>query len=323
MNARTIIAAVAVVLAVGLPYWMILPLLTDFFLMQAMFGFVVYMLEIALMTSLIMAIIDGRLRLIMAAAAIGFLIGVAPGVAPLPTALFLPMWLKAVIPSILLGALISRGGKAGKAFGLAAVLMAIFLAMTYLQSGGGLVEQINHMNDSIEKMITGPMGGGYSQDTANKLTDQLLYMTRILTRLLPGLIIMAGIGQLFVAFIITEWYYTRRDSYFPGFGPFIYWKVPEKVLYFLGVVLIARLVINGVVQIAADNIAFVLFVLYAVCGLALAEYALRRLRLPVIIRAVFYIGLGLMHIIGLIAASVAGLFDSYFDFRRVRAHTLG
>lgn len=313
----------AVVLAVGLPYWMTLPLLTGFLPVQAIFGFVEYMLEIALMASLIMAIIDGRLRLMVAAAAIGFLIGIVPGLAVLPTALFLSMWLKAIIPSIILGALIAHGWKAGKAFGLAAVLMGVFLAVTYLQSGGGLVEQINHMNDSIEKMITGPMASGYSRDTANQLTDQLLYMTRILTRLLPGLIIMAGIGQLFVAFMLTEWYYTRRDSYFPGFGPFIYWKVPEKVLYFLGVVLIARLAIDGNVQIAADNIAFVLFVLYAVCGLALTEYALRRLRLPIIIRAVFYIGLGLMHIIGLIAASVAGLFDSYFDFRRVRAHTLG
>ncbi len=302
---------------------MTLPLLTGFFPVQAVFGFVVYMLEIVLMASLIMAIIDGGQRLILAAAALGLLIGVVPGIALLPTALFLPMWLKAVVPPIVLGMLISQGRKAGKAFGLAAVLMAIFLAVTYLQSGGGLVEQINHMNDSIEKMITGPMGGGYSQEMANKLTDQLLYMTRILTRLLPGLIIMAGIGQLFVAFMITEWYYMRRDSYFPGFGPFIYWKVPEKVLYFLGAVLIARLAITGSAQIAADNIAFVLFVLYAVCGLALAEYALRRLRLPMIIRAVFYIGLGLMHIIGLIAASVAGLFDSYFDFRKVRAHTLG
>ncbi len=310
-------------LAVGLPYWMTLPLLTGFFPVQAVFGFVEYMLEIALMASLIMAVIDGRLHLMIAAAALGFVIGVVPGLALLPTALFLPMWLKAVIPAIVLGILISHGRKAGPAFGLAAVLMAIFLAVTYLQSGGGLVEQINHMNDSIEKMITGPMGAGYSQSTANQLTDQLLYMTRILTRLLPGLIIMAGLGQLFVAFMLTEWYYTRRDSYFPGFGPFIYWKVPEKVLYFLGVVLIARLAFDGDVRLAADNIVFMLLILYAVCGTALAEYGLRRLRLPVIIRAVFYIGLGLMHIIGLIAASVAGLFDSYFDFRRVRAHTLG
>lgn len=323
MNSRSIIIAVAVLLTVTVSYWMTLPLLTGFFPVQAVFGFIVYMLEITLMASVIMAVVDGQLRLILMAAAISLVIGVVPGVALLPTALFLPLWLKEMVPPLILGLFISHGRKAGKAFGLAAVLMAVFLAVTYLQSGGGLVEQLNHMNDNIEKMITGPLSGEYSHETANKLIDQLLYMTRILTRLLPGLIIMAGIGQLFVAFLLTEWYYTRRDSYFPGFGPFIYWKVPEKVLYFLGVVLIARLAISGAVQIAADNVAFILLVLYAVCGLALAEYALRRLRLPVIIRAVFYIGLGLMHIIGLIAASVAGLFDSYFDFRRVRAHTLG
>jgi len=323
LNSRAIIAAVATVLAVGLQYWMALPLFTGFFPLQAMFGFITYMLEITLMASLIMAIVDGRLHLMLVAAALGFMIGVVPGMALVPTAVFLPMWLKAVVPSVLLGVFVAHGWKAGRAFAAAAVLMAVFLAVAYLQSGGGLVEQINHMNDSIEKMIAGPAGSGYSREAANKLTDQVLYLSRILTRLLPGLIIMAGIGQLFVAFMITEWYYTRRDSYFPGFGPFIYWKVPEKVLYFLGVVLIARLTFDGDVRLAADNIVFVLLILYAVCGTALAEYALRRLRLPVIIRVVFYIGLGLMHIIGLIGASLAGVLDSYFDFRRVRAHTLG
>jgi len=145
----------------------------------------------------------------------------------------------------------------------------------------------------------------------------------VVIRLLPGLLFLSGAGQLFVALLFIDWYFTRRDSYFPGFGPFTYWKMPEKWLYLAGTVLIIRMVASGAVQIAADNAVFILAVIYAVCGLALIEHLLRRLRLPVLVRVVFYIGLTFMHIPGLVVTSVAGLFDSYFDFRKVRAHTLG
>lgn len=310
-------------MAVGLPYWLSLTFFSSFFALRVVLAFIVCMLGIALTTSLIIAIIDGWLRLVLAAAVVGLLIGIVPGLVPLSMSLFLTLWLMLVVSPIVLGILVHRGWKAGRAFGLASVLMAVFLAIIYMQIGGVVVEMINHAADTLEKVIAGPFGDAYSRDQANRTIDGMLYLVRILTRLLPGFMIMAGISLLLLAFMVAEWYFTRRDSYFPGFGPFIYWKVPEKVLYFLGVVLIARLTIDGNVRLAADNIIFVLLILYAVCGTALAEYALRRLRMPVMIRAVFYIGLGLMHIIGLVAASVAGLFDSYFDFRRVRAHTLG
>ena len=87
--------------------------------------------------------------------------------------------------------------------------------------------------------------------------------------------------------------------------------------------LVARLINADGVKIAADNILLVLSFFYAVCGLALIEHLLRKLQLPTFIKIIFYFGLLLMQVPGMIIASIAGLFDSYFDFRKVRAHTLG
>ena len=314
----------AVILAAAYPVWSALPLLTAFAPLQVVFGLIVFLLEIILMIGLIIAVIDGRIRLVLAAAVVGLAAGVTPGIGIFPVFVLLPVWLKAVAPAVAVGVFINHGFKPGKSFAFGALLTALFLLVTYLQGSAVLGEQMSRANAMIEKIVTGQMAsGGYDQAMANNLTDQLLYVSKIVTRLMPGLIIMSGIAQLFVAFLVTEWYFTRRDSFFPGFGPFIYWKVPEKLLYFLGVVLVVRLTIAGVVQIAADNVVFMLLISYAVCGLGLIEFALRRLRLPVLVRTIFYIGLGLMHVIGLIGASIAGLFDSYFDFRKVRAHTLG
>ncbi len=324
MNRHRVIIFTAVALAVTLPYWTALPMLVDFLPAVALFGAIAYFFEVLLMIVLVMAVIEGRIRLVIGAAATGFILGAIPGLAVLPLSAFLPLWLKAIIPAMTLGFLINRGWQAGKSFAVAALFMGLFILMIYAQSGEALGVQAEEARSSIENMVTGPMtASGYNTDAINTMIDQMMVMISLLMRLLPGLIIMSGIGQLFVAFALTEWYYTRRDSYFPGFGPFIYWKIPEKLLYLLGVILIIRLLVGGGMEMAADNAIFILFTLYAVCGLALIEHFLRRLRLPILVRVIFYVGLTFMHIPGLMATAIAGLFDSYFDFRKVRAHTLG
>lgn len=325
MNSRSLIAVSAAALSVTLPYWAALPVLTELAAAQAVFGAVAYLLEIVLMAVLIMAVIDGRLKLVAVSAAAGFVIGIIPGMALTPASVFVPVWLKVIVPAVILGMLISRGSKAGWSFAAATGLMALFMLVMYLQRSEVLIDLIDQINRSAENLFAGTAVGSYDADTIERFIDQARFMTRVLVRLLPAMMILSGIAQLFAAFLATDWYYTSRDSYFPGFGPFVYWKVPEKALYLLGVVLIVRLMIGGTAQAAADNIAFMAMIVYVVCGLALIEYALRRLRLPAVVRILFYLGMGvlLIQVFGLIVTAIAGMFDSYFDFRKVRARTIG
>jgi uncharacterized protein YybS (DUF2232 family) len=320
-----IMVTAAVLLAVSISYWLALPAAAgEVVPLQAILGAFSYLTEIALMLLVVMTIIDGYWRSLVIASSIGLIIGVTPGTALLPTALFLPLWLKAIVPPFVLGGLIRLGWPAGRAFLLASLLMAAFVLVNYLQGEKALMTQVDEMHKAMERMVTAPStSAGYNSDIVNTTVDKLTAAMKIFKRLLPGMVIMTGIGQLFIAFLTTIWYYTRRDSYFPGFGPFIYWKMPEKVLYGLGAFLVIRLIAEGTLKIAADNAIFILLTIYAVCGLALIEHLLRRMRLPMLVRAIFYVGLLLMQVPGLVITSGAGLFDSYFDFRKVRAHTLG
>ncbi|MCP4566148.1 MAG: DUF2232 domain-containing protein [FCB group bacterium] len=311
MKPGKLVISSGVFLAVTLPYWVVIPAAG-------------YLLEVILAVILIWGAVENHLKVLIGACAIGLIVGALPGPAVLPFVLFFPLWLKAILPAIMLGLLIIRGWRAGNSFVLVAVAIAGFVMITYGQGVELFDQQIDLMGESIKSMITGTLTSqGYSSEVIVDTADKLAYMAGLLKRLLPGLLIMSGIGQLFVSFVAVEWYFTRRDSYFPGFGPFIYWKIPEKLLYFLGLVLIARLINDGVVKMAADNILFILSFFYAVCGLSLIEHLLRRLQLPMFMKIIFYFGLFLMQLPGLVAASIIGLFDSYFDFRKVKAHTLG
>lgn len=311
MKPEKIVISFGVFLAVTLPYWVVIPAAG-------------YLLEVILAIILIWGVVEKHLKILIGACVIGLIVGALSGPSILPFNLFFPLWLKAILPPILLGLLIIRGWQAGKSFVLAAVAIAGFVMITYGQGAELFNQQIDLLRESVKSMITGTLTTqGYSSEVIVDTVDKLGYMAGLLKRLLPGLLIMSSIGQLFVSFIAVEWYFTRRDSYFPGFGPFIYWKIPEKLLYFLGLVLIARLINDSVIKMAADNILFILSFFYAVCGLALIEHLLRRLQLPMFMKIIFYFGLFLMQLPGLIAASIIGLFDSYFDFRKVKAHILG
>ncbi len=305
------IVSVGVVVAATLPYWELIPAVS-------------YLLEIILAALLMMAVIEGGIRIVVFALAAGFIIGAFPGLATMPLAFFLPIWLKATVPAIVLGVMVDHGRHAGRSFTVASALAALFVLFIYAQAAGMLAKQIGIMSKSVGSLITTTMGTqGYSTEMINELTDSLARFKYWIINLMPGILIISAIAQLFIAFLMMDWYYSRRDSYFPGFGPFIYWKVPEKLLYLLGAALAMALMVQGDMEIAAYNVVFILSFFYAVCGLALIEYLLRRLRLPLFIKIVFYLGLFLMQLPGLILASVVGLIDSHFDFRKIRAHSLG
>ena len=311
MNWDKLFIVSGVTLAATVSFWIVLPV-------------VGYLMEIFLAIALIVLIIDGYRKSIIAAVSLGFVIGIVPGVAPLPFDIFLSLWIKAIIPAVVLGILISRGWHAGRSFGIAVLLLSLVTLVIYSYGGEIIIEQIEVVRQSLHQSLSSTLQThGYSEEIINDFKDTLGQTAFLIKHLLPGLLIMSGFSQLFIAFIIIELYYTRRDSYFPGFGPFIYWKIPEKIIYSLGFVLIIRLTIEGVLQTAADNFIFILSFMYAICGLALIEYLLRRLQLPTFIKIVFYLGLFFMQLPGMMIASVAGLFDSYFDFRKVKAHSLG
>jgi len=53
------------------------------------------------------------------------------------------------------------------------------------------------------------------------------------------------------------------------------------------------------------------------------EYYLKKIRLSLFLKVLFYIGIVFLQLPGLLLAALIGIFDSYFDFRKVRARIIG
>ncbi|MFH2037360.1 MAG: DUF2232 domain-containing protein, partial [Candidatus Zixiibacteriota bacterium] len=103
----------------------------------------------------------------------------------------------------------------------------------------------------------------------------------------------------------------------------IYWKMPYYYVYLLGFSIIIRLIGDNSMKIVADNMIFFIGFFYAAFGFALFEFYLKKIKLSRFMRILFYVGFIFLQLPGLIFAAIAGLFDSYFDFRKVRAKIIG
>jgi hypothetical protein len=306
-----VILAAGLLLLVVQPFWVLLPGVS-------------YVMEIMAIVVILATVVELRAILAVAAALSGLVIGVVMSSTLLPVNLFFPLWAKAVLPALTLGVLVARGRGAGIAFTAAAVIAGAAMLILYIQGAAAINHQLDLFRTSMERMLTVPLAAqGYSAETVNEMSDKLAVIFRVLARLMPAMLIMSAIGQLFIAFLIVDWYYTRRDTFFPGFGSFIYWKMPEIFLYLVAVAVVIRAMATPFWQQTADNLLFMMALVYAVAGLSLVENWLRRIRLPLFVKIIFYVGLVLMQAPGLVLMALIAVFDSYFDFRRVKAHTLG
>ena len=76
-------------------------------------------------------------------------------------------------------------------------------------------------------------------------------------------------------------------------------------------------------KMISDNLLFFIGVFYSVFGFSVFEYFLRKIRLTLFLKILFYVGFFFLQLPGLILAAAIGMFDSYFDFRQVKAKILG
>ncbi|UCD93485.1 MAG: DUF2232 domain-containing protein, partial [Candidatus Zixiibacteriota bacterium] len=112
-------------------------------------------------------------------------------------------------------------------------------------------------------------------------------------------------------------------EFFPSLGNFVHWKMPYYYVYITGALILLRLVGTELIRVFADNGILYIGFFYAVFGFSVIDYYLKKIRLSLFLKILFYIGFVFLQLPGLLLAAMIGLFDSYFDFRRVRARIIG
>lgn len=286
----------AVLILAFLPLWNIIPALA----VLVQMGAVVAVIYLAYNHNYIPLAV-GALGAVALMAALGY------------SSVLLLLWAGVVIPALLMGFLTGNGWSGGRAYGPAALAVVVIMTILFLvirKDFLGLMELVK--SDTIAYVKS------FSPEEAVKIAS-IERMVDLIGRLMPSFFILYSLALVFIGWLATVGLRQMTGRYVPSFGKFIYWKLPDYYIFVLGGFILVRLVGNEWLRIVADNAVLILMTVVAVFGFSVIEYYFRKIKLNIFTKIIFY----LFFPPALIFAVLLGIFDSYFDFRRVKARIIG
>lgn len=242
----------------------------------------------------------------------GFIIGLSP--------VLVAAWAGIVIPSAVLGRMMAVGGTPSKAFGLGMLLAAGIAIAFFLIEKEAIFAGIDNFRKGTMLLVSNLDVHAVSRE---RLIDSFSALFTIIKRLLPSFMALSAVTQLFLGWVLLMVLLRALGEFFPSMGNFVHWKMPYYYIYVTGALILLRLVGTELIRVFADNGILYVGFFYAVFGFSLIEYYLKKIRLSLFLKILFYVGFVFLQLPGLLLAAMIGLFDSYFDFRRVRARIIG
>jgi len=232
----------------------------------------------------------------------------------------LSFWGIAVIPGAVFGRTMVVGMSPRRAF-ITGMMVSVFFSLVFFLA---VREPFFESMDAMSGWAVSMLG---SLDTSEALradlADNFRNMFELTKRLAPAFLALHGVTLLFLGWLLLKLLLDLLRKFHPGLGGFIYWKMPQVFIYITGLVMLLRMVGPDMMKLAADNALLFVGFFYALFGFAVIEYYLKKVRISLILKILFYIGIVFLQLPGLLMAAIIGLFDSYFDFRKVRAKLIG
>jgi hypothetical protein len=212
-----------------------------------------------------------------------------------------------------LGYLVVGGKRPSQVFAGMSLLTTILMVLVYVLVRGDLISLFEYIRGDVIGVSAAVVGGKAA------LVEEINIMYNLLIHFLPSVFVIYGLALLFIGWQVTVGIEIMLGRFVPSFGKYIYWKLPYYYIYIVGGLIAIRLVGHGWIRQMADNALLVLGLVLAIFGFAAIEYFFRRIKLTLFTKILFYV----LFPPGLVIAVIVGIFDSYFDFRRVRARIIG
>jgi len=271
-----------------------------------------YLAQVAAIFSILYFVFEGML-----------LFALLGGIGSLVMALFfygfnpilIGIWAQIIIPGAVLGRMMAVGKTPPKAFLISMLSLIVITLGIFLLEKDTIFGAI----DQSKEMATNLMGGMSAGAGGVRMSESISQMFDTFRRLTPSLLILSGIGQLFLGWVGLMLILKMLGRFQPVLIGFAYWKMPYNYIYIVGITILLRMIGNESIRIVADNAILFMAFFYAVFGLSVFEYYLKKIKLSLLLRIIFYIAF----LPGALFAIFIGLFDSYFDFRKVRARIIG
>lgn len=136
--------------------------------------------------------------------------------------------------------------------------------------------------------------------------------------LLPGILTVVAMVGAFINAGLARWTLRKFGHEPPWFGPFSRWRLPSwAALGFIGGYALFLFGGDTVVAVVGENVLLVFQTLFAVQGVAVGWHLLSVRNVPVVLRTLL---IAAVLAFAAVAATWIGVLDTWFNFRKKRAH---
>jgi uncharacterized protein YybS (DUF2232 family) len=175
-----------------------------------------------------------------------------------------------------------------------------------------------HIRESLREaaQLYGQLG--MEESRGADFHGQISVITNAVLRVYLSLLIVGTGFIVWCNVIISRPLFRLAKLQYPDFGPLDRWHAPEHMVWALIASGFSLFLPVGFVQFLAINVLIVVMTVYLYNGLSILVFFLKKYRIPTWFRAGIYFLIIFQQIL-LLALAIAGLFDQWVDFRRIRA----
>jgi len=193
-------------------------------------------------------------------------------------------------------------------------IVGIFLVVAFAETKGDLFAIIEQeLKTAISAAVEQFWGSSpESQEFESKLAETVPLMMKTM----PGMLVSCTLGLAWINLLISR-RYCRIDSVeLCAFEKLTLWKTPEFIVWFaIAGGVMALLPVSGL-KMPGINLLIVMGTIYFFQGLAIMAFYFERWKLPLLVKGFVYALLFLQQFAS-VATAALGLFDIWFDFRKL------
>ncbi|MGO9372633.1 MAG: DUF2232 domain-containing protein [Syntrophobacteraceae bacterium] len=221
-----------------------------------------------------------------------------------------------------MGAIIGHGSRSQwsteKTIGVSSLLVigmaGLFSMLAFSETSGELVRQ-------IEQDLRGAISAtlkqfGSSSFETQELEQNLLDTVPLMVRIIPGVFISCTLGIAWLNLLISRRFCRAAAIEFCASEKLTLWKTPEFIVWFVIAGGLMVLLPVGDLKLLGFNLLIVIGTIYFFQGLAIVSFYFEKWKMPFFVKGFVYAVLFLQQF-ALMATAVLGLFDVWFDFRKL------
>jgi uncharacterized protein YybS (DUF2232 family) len=189
----------------------------------------------------------------------------------------------------------------------------LFSQIHYLGDGNLLQDLEREMHAAVTAALE---QYGNSSPETQFLRQSLELFVSTMVRLLPGIALSCALLVSWLNAMVALRFCRLHLLPLPPWGEWSRWKAPEHLVWVLIISGFSFLLPGALLKTVAANILLIVGTVYFLQGLAIVAFYCEQWKLPRVLRAILY-GFFLLQQFATLGAVIVGLFDTWFDFRRL------